>query len=72
MDKKLFSDVIYENEDLVIEFDKDNQLIRIFKDDKCIKWWLDQDTVQTSFLPDTCNIINEFNNVFKLKNYDRD
>lgn len=66
--KKLNDEEIYRDKDIFIEVDEDedHHLIRIFyKDKKCVKWWLDTDTIQTSFLPKDCDTINEYSKVFK-------
>ena len=66
IEKKLADgDAILEYKDFRIEIDEDNKIVRIMKDEKMIKFWYDQDTIQIAKLPKSSDIINEYNNIFK-------
>lgn len=46
--------------------DTSNNIIRIiYKDKKMVKYWFENDILQTSLLPESCDIINEYNKIFK-------
>ena len=66
-DSKPFGDCYFQYKNIRIEIDEDTNIIRIMKGDKMVKFWYELDTIQTSKLPNSCEIIHEFNNVFENK-----
>lgn len=70
--KKQYDETVFTSSDgnIKIELRELNEneydLIRIiYKDKKMVKYWIKEDTLQTSLLPQSCDIINEYNNIFK-------
>ena len=61
------NEMIFEWNHFRIEIDTDSSIVRVFKDDKCIKFWYDENTIQTSKLPQCCDVINEYTNIFNEK-----
>lgn len=50
--------------DFTIELDDD--LVRIiYKDSKMVKYWFKEDAIQTSLLPNSCDILQDHENIFK-------
>lgn len=64
-DSQPYGDCYFQYKNIRIEIDEDTKLIRIFKGDKVIKYWYEQDTIQASKLPKSCDIINEYIKVFE-------
>lgn len=71
--KSQYDEVVFKSRDskFEIEYNEDTELIRIIyndpKEKKMIKYWFNQDTLQTSFEKSSCDIINEYNNIFNQK-----
>jgi len=54
----------YSRQFLLVEHLNKFITIRIIKGNKVVKFWYDEDTIQTAELPYSSDIINEFTNVF--------
>ncbi len=57
-------DAILEYKDFRIEIDEDNKIVRVMKGDKMVKFWYEEDTIQTAKLPKSSDVINEYTKVF--------
>lgn len=59
-----YGDCYLQYKDIRIEIDEEVNLIRIMKGNKVVKFWYEQDVITASKLPNSCEIINEYNNAF--------
>lgn len=64
-DSQPYGDCYLQYKDIRIEINEELNLIRIMKGNKVVKFWYEQDDITTSKLPNSCEIINDYNNVFK-------
>lgn len=70
--KSQYDEVVFKSKDDKFEIEyNEEDLIRIIyndpKEKKMVKYWFNHDTLQTSFEKSSCDIINEYNNIFNQK-----